>query len=334
MKKLIISLAAVSILAACSTDPETLQSANDGYQKSDSAIPTFSPLASGGVNLPKADNTYELPNIAIKKDETVDIRPPSTPLAIIKNSLTQFDGERALIVYPEEHASLYNLQQIQRLLKEEGIDSTINGQILTTEWHSTGRADDKANTDIRYQVEQVSARNASALAVAVSQMRRDGVLFTPSVAEKQRYTSDRLNRFVSALTTAYDKQQQDLTNASVSAFQSGLVTDTNGRVTLGMDATFGQAWEKLSYALPKIGFKSTSATPGKGQRELKYSPLDKEEWLRLGVNPPDLEKGTYSMQISAIGKQSAVVIADEKGNALSGEQAQAIYTALGNLLAR
>lgn len=334
MKKFLASLAAISVLAACSSDPEKLQSANDTYQKSNSEVPSFSPLASGGINLPKYDSTFELPQIEIKKGDSVDIRPPSTPLAIIKNSLTQFDGERALIVYSDEQASLYNLQQVQRLLKEEGIDSEINGAILTTSWHQTGRSDDKANTEIRYQIEQVSARDASALAVSIDQMRRDGILFTPTVAEKQRYTSERLNRLVSTLTNAYNKQQQDLNNASVGPFQSGLVTDINGRTALGMDATFNQAWEKLSYALPKIGFETTSATPGRGQRELKYSPLDKEEWLRLGVNPPDLEKGTYAMQVSAVGKQSAVVITDEKGQAISGESAQAVYSALSSLLAR
>ncbi|OOF56621.1 outer membrane protein assembly factor BamC [Rodentibacter myodis] len=334
MKKFLLGFISMSLLSACSGDPEKLQTANDTYQKSDSSTPSFSPLASGGVTLPKQDTAYELPNIAIKKGETVDIRPPSTPLALIKNSLTQFDGERALIVYPESQASLYNLQQVQRLLKEEGIDSTINGAILTTDWHNSGRADDKANTEIRYQVEQVSAQGASALAVSVNQMRREGILFTPSVVEKQRYTSDRLNRFVSALTSNYNKQQQDLNNTTAGAFQSGLITDTNGRMALGMNAGFNHAWEKLGSALPKVGFEIKSETAGRGQRELKYSPLEKEEWLRLGVNEPELEKGTYLMQISAIGKQSAVVITDEDGKALSGETAQAIYTALGTLLAK
>ena len=36
-------------------------------------------------------------------------------------------------------------------------------------------ADDKANTEIRYKIEQVTAQDASALAVSVEQMRRDGV---------------------------------------------------------------------------------------------------------------------------------------------------------------
>lgn len=334
MKKILLGLATAALLSACSSDPEKLQSANDSYQKSNSPIPSFAPLASGGVNLPQQASTYDLPNIAVKRDTTVDIRPPAVPLAIIKNSLTQFDGERALIVYSNEQASLYNLQQIQRLLKEEGIDSTINGAVLLTDWHSTERADDKTGTEIRYQVEQFTAHDASALGVSVSQMRRNNILFTPSVAEKQRYTSDRLNRFVATLTNNYTKQQQDLNNASVGAFQSGLITDINGRTALGMDATFGQAWEKLGSVLPKLGFAIKSETAGRGQRELKYSPLNKEDWLRLGVNEPNLEKGTYLMQISAVGKQSALVITDEENKALSGESAQEVYQALGTLLAK
>ncbi|AOF52655.1 outer membrane assembly protein BamC [Rodentibacter caecimuris] len=334
MKKIFLGLATAALLSACSTDPEKLQSANDSYQKSNSPIPNFAPLASGGVNLPQQASTYDLPNIAIKKDTTVDIRPPSVPLAIIKNSLTQFDGERALIVYSNEQASLYNLQQIQRLLKEEGIDSTIDGAVLLTDWHSTERADDKSDMEIRYQVEQFTTHDASALGVSVAQMRRNNILFTPSVAEKQRYTSARLNRFVSTLTHNYNKQQQDLNNVSVDAFQSELITDTNGRTALGMNASFGQAWEKLGAVLPKLGFAIKSETAGRGQRELKYSPLDKEDWLRLGVDELELEKGTYMMQISAIGKQSAVVISDEDGNTINDEAAKTLYTALSVLLAK
>ena len=294
MKKIVLSLVAAALLSACSNSVEKMQTANDTYQNSDREIPSFSPLASGGVTLPQADPTYELPQLNAKK-ERVDIRPPSTPLAIIKNSLTQFDGERALIVYTDAQAELYNLKQIERLLKEEG---------------------------------------TSALAVSVEQMRRDGVIYTPNQADKQRYASDRLNRFVSALTSAYNKQQQDLSSASVGPFQSGLITDTNGRMALGMDASFGQAWQRLGSALPKLGFKATSESAGRGYRELKYKPLDKQEWLRLGVNPPNLEKGVYQMQISAVGKQSAVVITDEDGKALPNEAAQSLYSALGVLLAQ
>jgi outer membrane protein assembly factor BamC len=105
-------------------------------------------------------------------------------------------------------------------------------------------------------------------------------------------------------------------------------------MALGMDASFGQAWQRLGSTLPKLGFKSTSESAGRGYRELKYKPLDKQEWLRLGVNPPNLEKGVYQMQISAVGKQSAVVITDEDGKPLPNETAQSLYSALSVLLAQ
>ena len=114
MKKIVLSLVASALLSACSNSVEKMQTANDTYQNSDREIPSFSPLASGGVTLPQADPTYELPLLNAKK-ERVDIRPPSTPLAIIKNSLTQFDGERALIVYTDAQAELYNLKKKARI---------------------------------------------------------------------------------------------------------------------------------------------------------------------------------------------------------------------------
>ena len=324
-----LSLAAVIVLAGCSSDPEALKTANDSFQKSEASIPGFSPLASGGVMLPKADDTYALPNIAVKKGENIDIRPPSTPLAIIENSLTQFDGERALIVYPEQQASVYNLQQVERLLKEDGISSMTNGAILTTDWAPTGRIGDKSGTEIKYQVEQVMAQDASALAVSVLQMRRDGIIFTPSISDKQRYTSERLYRIVSALTSTYNKQQQDLSSASVGAVASQIIQDLNGQTALAMNVNFGQGG-----ALPKVGFAIKSETAGKGYRELKYSALKKEDWLRMGTELPELENGTYQMQISDHGRQSSVVISDEKGKALSGDSAARIYQAISNLIAR
>ena len=56
------------------------------------------------------------------------------------------------------------------------------------------------------------ARKASALAMSVVDMRRDGIIFTPTTAEKQRYTSDRLNRIISTLSAEYNKQLKELSS--------------------------------------------------------------------------------------------------------------------------
>ena len=108
---------------------------------------------------------------------------------------------------------------------------------LTTDWSPTYRIGDK-NVEIKYQIEHVTDRRSSALAVSVLQTRRDGIIFTPSVSEKQRYTSDRLNRLIYSLTSAYTKQQQDLSNASVGAISSHIIQDLNGQIALAMNTTF------------------------------------------------------------------------------------------------
>lgn len=119
-----------------------------------------------------------------------------------------------MIVYPKQEAKLYNLQQVKRLLKEEGISSTTNGSILTTDWTKTERIGDKS-IEIKYQIEQVMTPDVSAITVSILYMRRDGIIFTPNVSDKQYYTSERLNRIVLALTTAYNKQLQDLSSTSI-----------------------------------------------------------------------------------------------------------------------
>ena len=303
MKKWLLTAAMVALLSACSASNESKQQAGDNYQKSNPELPFFAPLASGGVNLPTQSVEYQLPQVKIAKTENVDIRPPSIPLAIINGSITQFDGERALIVYESNKKQVYNVKQIERLLKEQEIGYHLEGKKLVTDWTETGRVDDLKNTQIRYQIEEVNARQANALMVSVLQMKRDGTVFTPSLADKQRYASDRLNQFVGELNSTYQKQQQELRGVQSSPIQSAIATDSNGRIALVLNAPFEKA-------------------------------LSQEEWLRIGTQLPELEKGDYQMQLAAAGKQSAVVISDEKKTALSGKQAQIIYQALQNVLAK
>ena len=327
MKKWLLTAAMVALLSACSASNESKQQAGDNYQKSNPELPFFAPLASGGVKLPTQSAEYQLPQVKIAKTENVDIRPPSIPLAIINGSITQFDGERALIVYESNKKQVYNLKQIERLLKEQEISYHLEGKKLVTDWTETGRVDDLKNTQIRYQIEEVNARQANALTVSVLQMKRDDTVFTPNLADKQRYASDRLNQFVGELNSTYQKQQQELKVIQSSPIQSAIATDSNGRIALVLNTSF-------EYALPTLGFEISEEQGARGIRELVYKPLSQEEWLRIGTQLPELEKGDYQMQLAAAGKQSAVVISDEKKTALSGKQAQIIYQALQNVLAK
>ena len=116
--------------------------------------------------------------------------------------------------------------------------------------------------------------------------------------------------------------------------QGAIVNDANGHLALGLSSNFNQSWAKLADALPQLGFEIKEETVGRGYRLLKYKAIDATEWARFGKNQPELENGEYSMQLSAYGNQSAVVISNEDKEALSGEQAQAVYQALLNLMAK
>ncbi|WP_439327992.1 outer membrane protein assembly factor BamC [Lonepinella sp. BR2357] len=335
MKKWLLAFTVLATVTACSTSNESKQTANDSYEKR-GIIPVFTTLDTGGVTILGQENTYQLPtNVTVKTDGT-DIRPPSTPMAIIGNSVAQFDGERSSIVYPAEKKAVYNIQQVKRLLTEQGIPFTTSGNQVQTDWAKTGRADDVGDVQARYIIEEVGTSDSNALVVALAQMKRDEVIFTPTVKDKERYTSDRLNQLVGELNAAYRQQQQQVATADVAAgaVQSAIVTDSNQHTALAMNITFRQAWQKLQQALPQLGFEYKESTAGKGYALLKYKPLDDTEWARFGLTKPDLEKGEYSMQISAYGNESAVVISDEDKFALSGEKAQTLYQALQKVLSK
>lgn len=334
MKKSLLAIVAM-LLVACSTDNASKQTSNDNFQEKNDKLPTFQPLATGGVKLPTQDPSYQLPKTDVKSKERIDIRPPVAPLAIITNSIAQFDGERAFIAYPIEEKEVYSILQVERLLKEKGVTYQKQDQRILTDWMFTNRLDEIGNTRARYQIEQIINGPASALVVLVLEMKRDDMVFTPKLADKRRYASEQLNLLVGELNSVYKKQKNMLLNASISApIQSTLITDINGRIALMLEASFDKSWGKLGEVLPKLGFEIEEETVGRGSRELKYRALDEEDWLKISTEKSDLENGTYFMQLSAIGKRSSVVISDEDGKAFSGKQAQAIYKALHNLLAR
>lgn len=334
MKKWLLTVAVISTLTACSASNESKQQAGDTYQKSNVDLPRLNPLDSGGVKLPTASTEYQLPQIKVNKDDKVDIRPPSIPLAIIHDSITRFDGERALIAYTSDQQKIYNLKQIERLLKEQNIQYTIENGKLLTDWAATGRSDDLKNTQIRYQIEEVDTEQAAALMVSVLQMKRNETIYTPSITDKQRYASDRLNQLIGELNAAYQKQQQDLSASTTAPIASHIATDTNGRTALILSAPFDAAWEKLGETLPKLGFEIKKDMSARGIRELYYKPLSQKAWQQISSQAlPNLGKGSYQMQLAALNKQqSAVVISEEKKSALANEQAQIIYQSLQRLL--
>lgn len=334
MKNWLLTFAAVALLSACSSDNQDKQQANDPFVEKH--IPTFAPLKSGGVNLPQPDTRFTIPaeNIPTAGLQ-VDIRPPVNPLAIIQNSVAQFDGERASIVYPAEQQGVYNLQQVARLLNEQGVNFQQEHDKIITDWTASGRADEIGNVQLRYQIEQLGNQQASALAVSVVQAKRDEVIFTPTQADKQRYAAGRLNQLIGELKLAYQQQQQTLAqHSSLAKIESIMATDANGRQALVAQAGFNATWQKLAQALPNLGFQIKEENIDRGYRELAYKPLTPAEWQALGLNAFDLNKGKYKLQLTLAQGNSAIVITDEEDQTLPPEQAQAVYQALKSLLAR
>lgn len=206
MKKLTIALTLLTLIG-CSSKND--QFANDTYSKRDYEG-RFSMLQSGGITLPAQDPSFHIPQHNVTKGESIDIRPPVLPAAIISDSVAQFDGQRASIVYSAEKKTIYNLQQIQRLLREQNIAFSMQDNRIQTDWTPLAKVGAEKNVKVRYEIQEIGNAEANALTVAILEMKRDDKHFTPSYAEKQRYASQRLNQWVGELNSAYQMQLNQL----------------------------------------------------------------------------------------------------------------------------
>ncbi|MFD0967002.1 outer membrane protein assembly factor BamC [Seminibacterium arietis] len=209
MKKWLTINILLVVLMGCSSDYQN-KKPNDGFSDSNSNLPTFSTLETGGLNLPVSNQTYRIPQIKQDHKYQIDIRPPVEPIPIIDKSIAQFDGERALIAYPLSLRDVYNLKQIERLLTEQRIDFTAEKGKIITNWSKIERSDSIEDIQIRYQIEQVETKQASALFISIFQIKRGDIISKADLSEKQRYTSELLNHLIGELNSTYLKQQQDL----------------------------------------------------------------------------------------------------------------------------
>lgn len=62
--------------------------------------------------------------------------------------------------------------------------------------------------------------------ITILQMKRNDIIFTPNLADKQRYASERLNQLVGELNATYIKRRE-LNSTPVGTIQSALVTHMN-----------------------------------------------------------------------------------------------------------
>lgn len=122
----------------------------------------------------------------------------------------------------------------------------------------------------------MSSSNYSALFVSILQMKRNEVVFSPHLADKQRYSSDRLNQLVGELDASYRKQVRDLNNSGLMPIQSVFGTDSNGRTALVLGAPFNHAWTKLGQVLPQLEFDIKDEIIGRGVRELNTVQLEQK----------------------------------------------------------
>lgn len=357
-KTWLLTCLATIVLTACSSYDDQTSGPDRLY--------IFEKLAKMGIHLPKVDEEFIIPDapqgssIAIAEpSDAVDIRPPLLPMPIIRESYAQFNGEYASIVYPLREKIFYNIENVERVFSSRGMELTkIKENEYETGWLASPRANDgDQNVAIRYRIETLENNEAYALVVSVLQAKRDDIVFTPLMYEKQVYTSGLLNDVVTQI--AFNNPQSldvpeliapigngkienvdDIDNGNRQTIESTLSlvipstvgVDNNGRTALIIHTDFNTAWNKTALVLPNLGFHIDTENFSRGSRLLQYKPLSPAEQEFLGISDFGLASDDYHMQLGIVNKGIAFVLSDEKGFRLDDSQLIPFYKALKNQL--
>lgn len=353
--RLVLSVATVAVLAACSS-PQDRKMANRGFEYEESRLEGRAFLVPAGLSTPAFNSNFDIPALPESSREgaigaKVDVRPPAQLLTVVPGSqVVAKASEPTLAFYAlstsqsverDTWAFLMNFLA-QHKVTTEKLDQQAG--VLQTGWFDNSAAldgwaeeDDDFRIRQRYQftLRNDVQRHAVNMSVRVLDHEEtiDGetsTLLTP--ADAQRYATRALNQF----SLYYDKQlkarEQHKSNDGM-GLELGL--DNNELSAWIADGSFEQVWRRLNQVLPAYGFTIKDTQQSLGWIDVEYDEPDAEFWQAKGAEPFKLEEDKYRFQLGEMagGKTSITLFDKDKKPVASGVISQ-MYISLSEAFAK
>lgn len=327
----IVGVSLVMLLAACSSDQRYKRqvSGDESYLESPALAGLQSP---SGMILPVQNGTYDVRLGADKGvvGKTLDIRPPSQPLALLNGSRGQFTGDTATLLVENSPANSGLWSRVAGVVQQKGYTVASRDdahQSLTTDWISFNRLDEDVQYKGRYQIGVQSQGYQSAITVKSLGLQQGDSPVSES-SQVQRYTVVVLNNIVSTL----DKVQADSEAARASRaagmldVQSG--ADDTGLPLLVVRGPYAVVWDRLPNVLPRAGMKVGDRSRPQGTVAVTYKSLSNSDWQALGVKDPDIKDGDYKIQVGDLDNRTSLQFIDSKGQPLTQAKNDALVSVL------
>ena len=353
--RLVLSVATVAVLAACSS-PQDRKMANRGFEYEENRLEGRAFLVPAGLSAPAFNSNFDIPALPESSREgaigaKVDVRPPAQLLTVVPGSqVVPNASEPTLAFY-----ALSTSQSVERdtwsflmnflaqyKVTTEQLDQ--QGGVLQTGWFdNTGALDGWGEEDEDFRIRQRyqftlhndAQRHAVNMSVRVLEHEEtyDGETTTAlTAADGQRYATRALNQF----SLYYDKQlkarEQHKSNDGM-GMELGL--DNNELSAWIADGSFEQVWRRLNQVLPNYGFVIKDTQQSLGWIDVEYDDPGAEFWQAKGAEPFKLEEDKYRFQLGEMagGKTSITLFDKDKKPVASGVISQ-MYISLSEAFAK
>ncbi|ABO91370.1 lipoprotein [Aeromonas salmonicida subsp. salmonicida] len=353
--RLVLSVATVAVLAACSS-PQDRKMANRGFEYEDARLEGRTFLVPSGLSTPAFNSNFDIPALPESSRDgalgaKIDVRPPAQLLTVVPGSQVVPNASEPTVAFyalstnqsveRDTWAFLMNFLAQYKVTTEK-LDQQAG--VLQTGWFDNTKAldgwseeDDDFNIRQRYQftVRNDAQRHAVNMSVRVLDHEEtiDGEttnVLTP--ADAQSYATRALNQF----SLYYDKQlksrEQHKANDGM-GLQLGL--DNNELSAWIADGSFDLVWRRLNQVLPAYGFTIKDTQQSLGWIDVEYDEPGSDFWKAKGGEPFKLEEEKYRFQLGEMagGKTSITLFDKDKKPVASGVISQ-MYISLSEAFAK
>ncbi|MFM5844611.1 outer membrane protein assembly factor BamC [Aeromonas sanarellii] len=353
--RLVLSVATVAVLAACSS-PQDRKMANRGFEYEESRLEGRAFLVPAGLSTPAFNNGFDIPALPESSREgaigaKVDVRPPAQLLTVVPGSQVVANAEEPTIAF----YALSTSQSVERdtwaflmnFLAEHKVTTEKLDQqagVLQTGWFDNtavldgwAEEDDDFKIRQRYQfvLKNDVQRHATMMSVRVLEHEEtiDGETSTAlTPADAQRYATRALNQF----SLYYDKQlkaREQHKSSDGMGLELGL--DNNELSAWIAEGLFDQVWRRLNQVLPAYGFTIKDTQQSLGWIDVEYDEPDAEFWKAKGAEPFKLEEDQYRFQLGEMaGGKTSITLFDKDKKPVSSGVISQMYISLSEAFAK
>ncbi|MGL6517237.1 outer membrane protein assembly factor BamC [Aeromonas caviae] len=353
--RLVLSVATVAVLAACSS-PQERKMANRGFEYEESRLEGRAFLVPAGLSTPAFNSNLDIPALPESSREgalgaKVDVRPPAQLLTVVPGSQVVANASEPTVAF----YALSTSQSVERdtwaflmnFLAEHKVTTEKLDQqdgVLQTGWFDNsavldGWAEDDDDFKIRQRYQFTLRNDVQRHAIKMSVRVLDheetidgetSTVLTP--ADAQRYATRALNQF----SLYYDKQlkaREQHKSSDGMGLELGL--DNNELSAWIAEGSFDQVWRRLNQVLPAYGFTIKDTQQSLGWIDVEYDEPDSEFWKAKGAEPFKIEEDKYRFQLGEMtgGKTSITLFDKDKKPVASGVISQ-MYISLSEAFAK